>query len=446
MARVTVHLPLPVGPACSVPVSAAASLLEDDSGGVVFINGWASFRWDAGDAAGRKTGAVQLIRAKAASQVEVAAAFKVNTSTVYRWEKAFAEVGIAGMLPAVMGPKRPSKLTPAVVADIVARRAAGATIDQVSAQVGVSVGSVCKVLADVPRQKDDTGGGKSPAVVSRAPSGEVGRLLPVLPEPVDRSSERVLARFGQIDHARPCFAPAARVPLAGLLLAIPALVATGLIEVAHKIYGARRGFYGLASMLIEQVMRGLVGEPRAEGATRIHPADLGRVLGLDRSPEAATVRRVMREMADVGRAADLQQALARRYLSADDEIASILYVDGHVRTYHGGKKIQKTHVSRLRFPAPATVETWINDAAGNPVWVVMAEPGASLASELTRLLPAARDLVGDGRRVLVGFDRGGFSPALFKAMTEAGFESLSRFLCKWCRSHWVYLVVVMRSG
>ena len=82
-----------------------------------------------------------------------------------------------------------------------------------------------------------------------------------------------------------------------------------------------------------------------------------------------------------------------------------------MRAYTGTKTIAKTHVTRLRFPAPATVETWVCDAAGDPVLVVMAEPGASLAMELRRLLPALRAAVGDDRRVLVGFDRGGWSPS-----------------------------------
>jgi hypothetical protein len=91
---------------------------------------------------------------------------------------------------------------------------------------------------------------------------------------------------------------------------------------------------------------------------------------------------------------------------------AVFYVDGHVRAYQGGAKIAKTHLSRLKFPAPATVETWVSDAAGDPVLVVMAQPGASLAMELRRLLPDLRRAVGDDRRVLVGFDRGGWSPAL----------------------------------
>jgi hypothetical protein len=103
----------------------------------------------------------------------------------------------------------------------------------------------------------------------------------------------------------------------------------------------------------------------------------------------------------------------------------VCYVDGHVRAYQGTRKIAKTHVPRLKFPAPATVETWVADAAGDPLLVVMAKPGASLAAELRRLIPDLRAMVGDGRRVLVGFDRGGWSPALFADLHAAGFDCLT---------------------
>ena len=103
----------------------------------------------------------------------------------------------------------------------------------------------------------------------------------------------------------------------------------------------------------------------------------------------------------------------------------MFYVDGHVRAYQGARKVAKTHLSRLKFPAPATVETWVSDASGDPVLVVMADPGASLAMELRRLLPDLRRAVGDHRRVLVGFDRGGWSPALFAHMDAQGFDVLT---------------------
>jgi hypothetical protein len=62
---------------------------------------------------------------------------------------------------------------------------------------------------------------------------------------------------------------------------------------------------------------------------------------------------------------------------------------------------------------------------GDPLLVVMAQPAASLAAELRHLIPELRDMIGDGRRALVGFDRGGWSPTLFADLDAAGFDTLT---------------------
>ena len=178
-------------------------------------------------------------------------------------------------------------------------------------------------------------------------------------------------------------------------------------------------------MLCEGVFRALLGEARAEGATRIDPPALGRVLGLDRAPEVKTIRRKIARSPGRARPATGSRRWRPATSPTRPEQAAVLYVDGHVRAYHGTRKIAKTHVPRLKFPAPATVETWVADAAGDPLLVVMAQPAASLASELRRLIPEMRALVGDERRVLVGFDRGGWSPALFADLDAAGFDTLT---------------------
>ena len=114
-----------------------------------------------------------------------------------------------------------------------------------------------------------------------------------------RDGERALARWGLLgEGADPVFTPGARYPLAGLLLALPALEGTGLLEAAREVYGRLKdGFYGLTATLLTLVFLALAGEPRAEGATRVPPAALGRVLGLDRAPEVKTIRRKLAELA-----------------------------------------------------------------------------------------------------------------------------------------------------
>jgi hypothetical protein len=65
----------------------------------------------------------------------------------------------------------------------------------------------------------------------------------------------------------------------------------------------------------------------------------------------------------------------------------------------------------MRIAGPATEETWVGDAEGDPVMVITAAPSTSLAAELHRLLPELRAVIGAGRRATVAFDRGDYSPA-----------------------------------
>src|SRR5665811_80314 len=420
MGVMTAQPPLPLTPSGGVPFGAVAALVADDDGGRVFIRGELSFVWDAGDEIGRRLAAVQLDRIKAASLIDVAAAFAVSTVTLWRWSRELDTSGAAGLASDKRGPRGPSRLTPELVADIRGRRNGGGTLQAVADAVGVSVTTVRRALAApaAPTRQDQP---QPPAAAAE---------LPLLPPPADRDGERAAARWGHVTHAEPVFTPAARVPLAGLLLAIPALQATGLLPCATTVFGClRNGFYGLDTMLVEGVLRALAGEPRAEGSTRIDPFALGRVLGLDRAPEVKTIRRKITALAATGRADELLAAMAAAHVARLDtsnpDLTAVFYVDGHVRAYQGGRKVAKTHLSRLKFPAPATVETWVSDASGDPVLVVMADPGASLAMELRRLLPDLRRAVGDQRRVLVGFDRGGWSPALFAHMHAQGFDVLT---------------------
>jgi len=434
MAVMTAQPPLPVAPMVGVEIGSAVVLVEDADGGRVFLHGNLAHAWDAGDEAGRRLAAVLLVECEAASAVEVAAGFGVGAVTVWRWRQARADGGVAGLVPAKTGPKGPSKVTDEVAAQMVSRRAAGETLEQIAQALGVSEFAVRQGLKRLTRHRD-SGSQVSPGAETTPeadPEPELepsAPVLPVLPEPVPRMVERVLARAGLLEQARPVFHPAARVPLAGLFLALPALETTGLLECAHRVYGdLPAGFYGLDSMLVEGVLRCLAGEPRVEGATRIDPHALGRVLGLDRAPEVKTIRRKIGQLASQSSADQLLAAMAQHHLARhqdDVEAGVVLYVDGHVRAYQGTRRIAKTHAARLRFPAPATVETWVSDSHGDPVLVVMAEPAASLAGELRRLLPVLRQAVGDQRRVLVGFDRGGWSPTLFKHLYDNGFDPLT---------------------
>ena len=431
MAGMLTQLPLPLLPAGAAEIAPGVGLVAGEGGGgLVSVHGLATFAWDAGDEAGRRLAAVQLVRLRAVSQAQAAAAFGVDPVTVWRWDQALAAGGVAGLVPARRGPKGASKLTPELAARIRELEAAGARLGEIAAATGVSTFSVRNALGRVPSARQGTADGTaagSVGLVAGDDEQRPGAAVPVLPDPVPRDGERVLARWGLLgEGAEPVFTAGARYPLAGLLLALPALEGTGLLDAAREVYGRLKdGFYGLGATLLTLVFLALAGEPRAEGATRVPPASLGRVLGLDRAPEVKTIRRKLGELAAAGKAAELIMALARRHAAARPDTLGFLHIDGHARVYYGTRDVQKTHVARLKFPAPATMETWVTGQDGDPVFMVVAEPSDSLAGELRRLLPDLRAIVGQGRRVTVCFDRGGWSPALFADITGAGFDLLT---------------------
>ncbi|MGH8897265.1 MAG: putative transposase [Egibacteraceae bacterium] len=182
---------------------------------------------------------------------------------------------------------------------------------------------------------------------------------------------------------------------------------------------------GLRSLLLTMVFAMLIGQPRAEGLRRIDPADLGRLIGLDRAPEPKTLRRRVGELAAQGKADQLLVGLARHHIDARADAVGIFYVDGHVRAWHGKHDVPKHHLARMRLSMPAEEDIWIGDACGDGILVWQAPAAASLVGELRQVAKSIRKLVGADRRPTICFDRGGRSPKLFAQLGAAGFDVLT---------------------
>ena len=149
MGRVLSQPVLPLLPAGAKEIAPGVGLVTGPDGGLVMVHGLATFAWDGGDEAGLRLAAVQLVRLRAASQGQVAAAFGADPATIWRWDKALAAGGVAGLVPARRGPKGASKLTPQVAARIAGLDAAGKTLRQIAAATGVSTFTVRNALGRV---------------------------------------------------------------------------------------------------------------------------------------------------------------------------------------------------------------------------------------------------------------------------------------------------------
>ncbi len=429
-------------------------MLEDADGGAVFVFGMLTFVYAAGDDLARRLAAVQLAGMGIATKVQVASAFAVTTTTLARWCATYAAAGVEGLATERTGPKGPSKLTATLRERIVLLEGQGLSLAKIATETGVSTATVRVALGRV-APKPSRSARRAPAPADALAAGYVAAgepaqtaglelasvtvakapVLGVLTRPVPRSLERAAARAGDLTEAPVVLTQGAHLPLVGLLLALPTLEATGLLEVAARVLPPmRKGFYGLRAVLLMGVFMALLREPRAQGATRLAPADLGRLLGLDRAPEVKTLRRKLAELASHGKGAELQAALGAHHVQTHPEAVGFLYLDGHVRVYSGTRQLPKTHIARMRIAGPATEETWVGDGQGDPVMVITAAPSQSLAAELHRLLPQLRTLIGADRRCTLVFDRGGYSPAVFAEIIAADMDLLTYYKGPWARA------------
>lgn len=424
---------------------------------VVIGSGILLWQYAVGDHMAEAHAMVSLVEGGWADQNDVARAFGCSTRTVRRQQRRYEEGGLAALGQRHGYPKGRRRLRASRGKQIHRLKSEGHSNRDIARRVGVNEKAVRKVLRRMgwkeqrPEQAllplgevtpADPNLSASSSPPSGASSGKPSRgadpnlsasrsgsekPLPFTldKDPANRIFDRLLACVGLLDDAAPLFRSGTRVPGAGVLLALPVLVQSGVFDCARDVYGnIGPAFYGLRTTILAMLLMALLRIKRPEGLKERPPDDLGRILGLDRAPEVKTLRRKLSRLAAVERAVRFGRALAERRMALRGAALGFLYIDGHVRVYHGRQKLPKTHVARMRLSMPATSDYWVNDVAGDPLFVVTAEANAGLVKMLPGLLGEVRALVGE-RRVTVVFDRGGYSPKLFQKIIADGFDLLT---------------------
>lgn len=238
---------------------------------------------------------------------------------------------------------------------------------------------------------------------------------------------RVLASLHGAGPVASQFEPCADVPRAGVLLAVPALLACGLLTHTEKRFALPPGYYGVAQVFLLVAFLALARIKSLEGLRYCAPGEWGKVLGLDRVPEVRTLRGKLAQLGQPEAVAAWAGALCQDWMATDSEAAGTLYVDGHVRVYHGSAAhLPQHYVSRQRLCLRATTDYWVNAADGQPFFVVHRpiDPGLLrvLEEEIVPRLeqevpgqPTAAELAADPYRhkFTLVHDREGYSPDAF---------------------------------
>ena len=417
------QLPLAVQPAGAREINAVVAMVERDEHVAYFASGVPLFIHRADDPVGRRVAAGQMMELGLARQDELSAVLGVNRSTLYRQHRRLQAHGVLGVVDGKRGPRGPHRFTPEKCQRVVALLKAGRSIRHAAQQVGVTEGTIRHALrrgelAPAPMAP-------APAVGPRTRSEQAAKAAGGVA--VQRHTERALARLGQLTEAAPRFVAAEAVRAGGVVLALPAVLTLGLLDAGQQVYGAlKHGFYGLQATLLCLTFMALLRIRTPEQLQGQPPGELGLLLGLDRAPEVKTLRRKLAELAARRQATPFSQRLAERWVRDQADAVGLLYIDGHVRPYHGTTQtLPEAYVTRRRLCMPATTDIWVQQQDAQPLFVVTAPANDDLLAMLrTQILPEVRRLVGE-RRVTLCFDREGWSPKFFHECHSHGFDILT---------------------
>ena len=245
-----------------------------------------------------------------------------------------------------------------------------------------------------------------------------------------RVGERFAAAIGKLPGgAQQDFEACHDVPYGGVVCALPSLVCNGLFDGMEKL-GQLKGYYRQLHILLFVAFMALCRIRSIEKLRGKSPGEFGRLIGLDRIPEVRCFRTKLDELSKDDAVEEWAAHLSRQWMASDLEAVGTLYVDGHVRVYHGKQtKLPRRYVSRERLCLRGTTDYWVNDAIGQPFFMIekVVDPGLLkvLGEDIVpRLLrdvpnqPSEEELEANpyrSRFVLV-FDREGYSPKFFADM------------------------------
>ena len=431
---------LPLIPDGATQINDVISVIREDDQWTYFYGAQPIFSHPQHDHRSFQMFTAQLVCQGACRQAQIIRTFGVSKNSVLRSVKKYREEGIQ----AFYGPRRGRG--PTVINEEIADQAqqllhAGASRKDVAEQLGIKYDTFRKAIQQGRIQEppqNENAAALSPTPLSPA-SDKSQRSLQdsaaadEMGTACTRTLERVCAALGLLPDGAPTrFEPCRDVSFGGVLCALPALIQNGLFRYLDQCFSPLGGYYTTLQVMVLLAWMALCRIKTVEQLQYHSPGELGKLLGLDRVPEVRCLRNKLTRLSADEAPEQWAALLSKDWLEADPDLAGSLYVDGHVRLYHGKMtRLPYRYVSRQRLCLRGTTDYWVNDALGQPFFVVerpidqgMLE---AIANDIVpRLLkdvprqPSQEELDADPYRVrfTLLFDREGYSPAFFKEMWQ----------------------------
>jgi transposase len=413
-------------PAGATPINEILSVWRNEDRWTYFLGSHPVYAHVASDLRMFRLTAAQLIVTGTCRACEIIKTFGVSKSSVDRAVRRYREGGAAAFFDRPVRHRSGTVMTPEVIRQSQRMLDAHDSRRAVADELTISYAALVKAIQDGRLHEPDgaaPGSAKSDRNIKDAEAAEgMGTAC-------TRPGERILAALGLLDGAQMRFAPCRDVPYGGILCALPALLINGLLSGISTL-GKLGGYYHGLHVLLLLAFMALARIKTAESLRGKAPGEFGKLIGLDRIPEVRCLRKKMDQLSRDESAERWAVELGRAWMDAEPESVGTLYVDGHMRVYHGHKtKPPRKYVSRQRLCLRGVNDYWVNDAIGRPFFVIdkVVDPGMLkvLRDDIVpRLLndvphqPSQEQFDADPylSRFILVFDREGYSPAFFRDM------------------------------
>jgi len=440
---------LPIVPADGVIINRMLSVVKRTEGEktiwAYFYGAGLIFEHESDDLRSFKMYTSHLICSGQCRKVDIIRAFNVSRSLVNRAVKKHEKKGVAAFFkpPNVRGA---SVLTPDVLKRAQQLLDKGKSRREVSDTLEVKYDTLKKAINDGRLNEPVCFVAKGVTRSQRSAADAAARMG----VGCIREAERVAAATGEIICAATQFEFCRDVSFGGLLCAIPALVANGLFDSVKKHFQLPKGYYALVHVVLLLAYMWLSRIKNSE-QLRFHSCgELGKLMGLDRVPEVRTLRdKLSLICTDRQAIEDWRMELSEFWMHQNKELSGVLYVDGHVKVYHGTQTpLPRRYISTRRLCLRGITDYWVNDMLGQPFFVVSRQIDRGLLEALSsdivpQLLkdvprqPTPQLLEKNPllHRFILVFDREGYSPGFFRRMWDEHRVACMTYR-KYCTEDW----------
>ncbi len=360
------------------------------------------FDYAAGDTMMRDI-AITVLRGLGFTGRRVAAVLGLTENYVATRHNVAARGGTAALAGGRRG--RPRKLPDSDWADAAGWRGQGLSDSEIGRRLGVAQSTVSRRLGTRREPGADATG---------APAAPRQDKLPALqpepaaaPEPVPAPA-LVASGPGITDGVF-----ASRYAGAMLLHAFASASGAGpvLAAAAGPEGGARR--FGDAGLLSAVSICFALGAATIEQHKHLAASCAGPLAGLASLPGQRTLRPRLAAIADATDPIGLQAMFAAAMLAAKPCASGVYYVDDHFVPYTGAKPVPMGWNNKRGRAEKGRADTHVTAHDGRAVCFVTSEP-SGLTVTLPRALAELRKAAGPGAKIMLGFDRGGAYPQIFR--------------------------------